>query len=383
LNMWDLKTGNEMPLPNIPNARGEAVSFSSDGKFLAFGSNNGFYLIDWDNQTYEKYKAPSTVQSIAFINKNREVLISGWTGFVQRIHLESKEILWQHKGEDWLINLKILPNETSALVISPFYVLHLDWENDKVTNTNISVRTAMDLHPDGKTILTAGQFANRVEQFDWQTKKPINNSQFYTEPPMKLAFSPDGKYLAAGPYFTADKAVFWETENWIALGTIEGNKLHGFENFTFTKDGKYFHATMKKNNARLPMTDLPSYYKVPSFEPAKFGFGKSKAYHHAAVNLESTQTVHLKSQLPIKTAAFFGTLDDSMNRHLFGGWTIEKAYFAGVTNENMLYIFDSKTGKKVAGTPLPDFQVVACAIHPEAKVVAVTAFDGLIYIYKW
>lgn len=383
LNMWDLKTGNEMPLPVISNARGEAVCFSSDGKFLAFGSNNCFYLIDWDNQTYEKYDALSTVQSIVFINNNKEVLISGWKGFVQRVHLESKEILWKYQGDDWLINLKVLPNQTSALVISPFYVLHLDWENDKVTKTNLSVRTAMDLHPDGKTILTAGSFANRIEQFDWKTEKPINNSRFYTEPPMKLVFSPNGKYLAAGSYFTADKGIFWDTKNWNIVGEITGNKLHGFQKFTFTKDSKYFCTTMKQNNARLPIDKSPNYYKVPSFKPVKIGFGKSKPYHHASVNLESIETIHLKKLLPVKTAAFFGTLDDTMNRHLFGGWTIEKVYFSGITNENILYIYDSKTGKKVAGTPLPDFGVVACAIHPEAKIVAVTAWDGLVYIYKW
>ncbi|MFK7946649.1 MAG: WD40 repeat domain-containing protein [Saprospiraceae bacterium] len=381
--MWDLKTGKQMKLPIIQNGRGESVCFSSDGQLLAIGCDNGLYIINWDNQTVEKYEVPTTVQSIAFINGDREVLISGWTGYVQRIHLKSKEVLWENTTEDWLINLRVLPNKTSALAISPFYVLHLDWENDKITKTNLPARTAMDLHPNGKTILTIGSFANRVEQFDWKTEKPIHNSEFYTEPPMKLAFSPDGKYLAAGGYFTADKVVFWNTENWKKIGEVKGNKLHGFKKFGFTKDGKYFYVTGRQNNARIPEGDFPNYYKIPSFDPSKTGFGRLNPYHHAATNLESMTTVHLKNRLPVSTAAFFGNLDDSMNRHLFGGWTIEEAYFAGITNENMLYIYESKTGKKVAGTPLPNFGVVACAIHPEAKIVAVTSFDGLVYIYKW
>ncbi len=384
--MWDLETGNEMVLPNIEATRGEALCFSTDGRFLAIGFNNGFYLVDWDNQTAEKYNAPSTVQSIAFINGDREVLISGWTGFLQRIHLKSKEVLWNSNTADWLIQLQVLPDKTSALAISPFYVLHIDWENNKITTTNISARTAMDLHPDGKTILTVGAFANRIEQFDWQTEKPINSSNFCTDSPMKLAFSPDGKYLAAGSYFTADKGVFWETKTWEKIGTIEGNNQHGFERFEFTADGKYFHATMRQNNIRIPIGDVPTYFEVPSLLPVKnelFINRKVNAYHHAAVNLESIETVHLKSQLPISTSAFFGNLDPSLNRHLFGGWTIEEVYFAGITNENILYIFESKTGKKVAGIPLPDYSVVACAIHPEAKMVAVTAWDGLIYIYRW
>ena len=384
--MWDLETGNEMILPKIDAVRGEAVCFSNDGRFLAVGVANGFLLMDWDNQTTEKYDAPSTVQSIAFINNEREVLISGWTGFVQRIHLKSKEILWKSGSTDWVINLKILPNKTSALAISPYSVLHLDWENDQITTINLPVRAAMDLHPDGKTILTVGAFSNRIEQFDWQTQKPIDNTQFYTEPPMKLAFSPDGKHLAAGSYFTADKGVFWNTETWEIVGTIDGNKQHGFERFEFTADGKYFHATMRQNNANIPIGNQPTYFNVPSFLPAEnklFANKKLNPYHHTAVNLESMETVHLKALLPIETAAFFGNLDPSLNRHLFGGWTIEEAYFAGVTNENMLYIFETKTGKKVAGTPLPDYGVVACAIHPEAKIVAVTAWDGLIYIYRW
>lgn len=384
--MWDLEKNKPVTLPQMETTRGEAVCFSSDGKFLAVGVNQGFYLIDWDNQTAEKYDAPSTVQSLAFINGDREVLISGWTGFLQRIHLKSKEVLWKSGVEDWLVNIKILPDQTSALAISPFYVLHLDWENNQITRTNLPTRTAMDLHPDGKTILTIGSFANRIEQFDWKKEKPIFNSNLYTEPPMKLAFSPNGKYLAAGSYFTADKGVFWNTDTWEIVGTIEGNKQHGYENFEFTADGKYFHATMRQNNIRIPIDNIPTYFEVPSFLPAKNKFienRKLNPYHHTAVNLESINTAHLKSELPIKTSAFFGNLDNSLNRHLFGGWTIENAYFAGVTNENILYIFETKTGKKVAGVPLPDYSVVACAIHPEAKIVAVTAWDGLIYIYRW
>lgn len=381
--MWDLKTGNKVKLPLMNGTRGETVCFSSDGQFLAIGTNNAFYLVDWDNQTATKYDAPSTVQSITFINDDREVLISGWTGFVQRIHLKSKEVLWKSSTTDWLINLQVLPNKTSALAISPFYVLHIDWENNKITPTNIPVRTAMNLHPDGKTILTVGQFSNRVEQFDWATEKPINNSRFYTEPPMKLAFSPDGKYLAAAPYFTADKGIFWNTETWEIVGEIEGNKLHGYRRFEFTKDSKHFYATLKQNNSRIPVGGLPTYFKVPSFEPAKPGYRKTNTYHHTSVNLESMETAHLKKLLPIKTAAFFGKLEETLNRHLFGGFTTEDVYFAGVTNEKMLYIFDTKTGVQLAGTPLPDFEVVACAIHPEAKIVAVTAWDGLIYIYRW
>lgn len=381
--MWDLKREKSIKLPKISSTRGEAVCFSSNNRFLAIGFNDGLQVIDWENQTATQYESPSTVQSVAFINDDREVIITGWTGFLQRIHLKSKEVLWERKISDWLINLQILPNKTSALGISPFHVWHFDWENNTATNTNIAVRTAMDLSPDGQTIITVGNFANRVEQFNWKTKAPVHNSSFTIESPMKLAFSPDGKYLATGSNFAADKAIIWNTENWNVAGSIEFDKQHRFNWFGFTKDGKYFYANLSQNNIRIPQGNFPTYYEVPTFEPAKDGKGHIHLYHYAATNLESTQTISLKNRLPIPTAAYLGDLEDSMNRHLFGGWTIEEAYFAGITNEHILYIYDSETGAKIAGTPLPDFGILACAIHPEAKIVAVTAWDGLIYIYKW
>ena len=383
--MWDLKRGREIPLPHSMKSRGEAVCFSSDSKYLAVGFNNALHLIDWDNGTTTRYQTPSTVQSIAFINKDREVLIAGWEGFVQRIHLESKKVLWSKTVSDWLIQLQVLPNQTSALAISPFSVWHLDWEADKLTDLGIPVRTAMDLHPDGQTILTLNNFANRVEQVNWTTRKPVNNSSYYTEPPMKLAFSPDGKYLAAGGYFTADKIIFWETKEWTIAGEVEGNKQHRFNQFSFTKDSKHFYASIEQNNVRIGNPKPLILVDIPTFAPAdniRMSYNRMQ-FRHQAVNLESTETVHLKRRIPLSTSAFYGSLDDSMNRHLFGGWTIEEAYFGGVSNEHMLYIYESTTGQKMAGAALSDFGVIACAIHPEAKVMAVTAWDGLVYIYRW
>jgi len=383
--MWDLKRAKEIKLPASMKTRGEAVCFSNDSKYLAVGFNNALHLIDWDNGTTTKYQTPSTVQSITFINNDREVLISGWEGFVQRIHLKTKEVLWSKTVSDWLIQLQVLPNQTSALAISPFSVWHLDWEADKITDLNIPVRTAMDLHPDGQTILTLNSFANRVEQLNWKTKTPVNNSRLYTEPPMKLAFSPDGKYLAASGYFTADKIIFWETNNWNIAGEVEVNKQHRFNHFQFTDNGKYFYASVEQNNIRIPNTKPSILVEIPSFAPAsdvRISFNRMH-YRHQSVNLESTETVHLKRRIPLNISAFSGSLEDALNRHLFGGWTIEEAYFGGVSNDHVLYIYNSRTGQKVAGVTLPDFDVVACAIHPEAKVMAVSAWDGLVYIYRW
>jgi WD40 repeat protein len=56
--MWDLKMGNEIDLSKIAASWGESVCFSNNGRFLAVGFNNSFHLMDWDNQTTEKYDAP-------------------------------------------------------------------------------------------------------------------------------------------------------------------------------------------------------------------------------------------------------------------------------------------------------------------------------------
>jgi len=384
--MYDLIKDRKVSLPKIINQRGEVVQFSDDGKYLAIGFKESFWIIDWKAFKAKKYKAPSTVQSLVFINGNKEVLISGWTGFIQRVHLKTEEIIWEDKVEHWLTHLQVLPDKISVLGITAEYVLHIDLENYKIKETDLSVREAMDLHPNGKTILTIKDNTNRVEQYDWKTEKSVNNSIYYAEYPRKLAFSPNGKYFAAGPKYIADKAIFWNTENWEIVGTIETDNCKGFKNFEFINNGNHFYALSNCDFEKMRKRKHHHYYNVPSFKPLRLGQFiefKRKPFHHVSTSLEANGATHLKSQLPVKTSSYTDKLEDVLNPYLFGGFTIETAYFAGVTYENMLYVYNMKTGEKVAGTPLSNFSVVACVIHPEAKLVAVTSWDGLIYLYRW
>lgn len=382
-HVWNVKNGEALPLPRTDASRGESIQFSPDNKKLAIGLDNALMLINLKDQTAERVATPGTVQSIAFLSDNKSILISGWGGFVKMLDLSDLNELWSSSIQDWLINLRVLPDNSGALLISPFSVYHLDLKDRSLKDLDINVRTAMDVHPDGRTILTLGQFANRINQQEWKSKETKNSHNYFAAPPSELSFSPKGNYLAAGSYFCADKILFWTTEKFDLLGSIEGQAHHGFERFGFTDDNLNFNFTYRSNNARIPIEKQATHYSLPNLKPNTSNRSKVTPFLHTSTNLESILTVHLKKLLPVRIEAFFEKLDDSMNRHLFGGWTRDERYFAGVSNENILYIYDAKDGRKLAGAVLDDFVVVACVIHPTAKMVAVSSWDGLIYIYRW
>jgi WD40 repeat protein len=382
VGIWHVKSGEAVKIPALEKSRGEAVQFSPDDKKLALGTDRGLFVIDLNSGEYHFYITKSTVQSILFLN-NQEVLISGWGGFLNWIELNSHEVRWETNIENWLINLRMLPDRSGALAISPFSVYQINWKSQTLKELDIPARAAMDIHPNGKSILTVGQYSNTVEQLNWKNRVPEFQNNHVLGPSDKMCFSSSGEYLAAGCYLNAGILSFWNTILLKQIGTITHQSNLGVEHVYFNGESDLFSFSLRKNNTNISIKDLPTCFSIPDLSPSKKIFKAEKDYLHTATNLESIETVHLKEKIPLNISAYFERLEDSMNRHLFGGWNLDRSHFAGITNEHVAYIFDSKTGQKLAGVVLDQYNPVSIAIHPKSEMIAVASWDGLIYLYSW
>ena len=247
VSFWDLQTLQALePIKTDP---ADDLVFSPDWKTLVL--DHGRTLSVWDVATRQKLGEIDAIRNVQYmaISPDGKTLASSGA-------LDNKVLIWDVETLQRLATIEgvdrgrslVFSPDSSLLIIGgrtsdPAIRLWDVASQAQVGELIGPIRSTTDLafSPDGKWLAATASSATEsfsVYLWDFSTREPagvLGQSATHLTP---LAFSPDGKLLATPAYFS-DKIVLWDMENLEELGRLTVSDHTWNYHVLFTPDGKW------------------------------------------------------------------------------------------------------------------------------------------------
>jgi WD40 repeat protein len=216
-------------------------AFSRDGSLLATSDASGAIAVrstkDWKIQ--EQLQHPGGATTVAFGSNGSRLFSGGYDGLIRDWDVSRHSLhstLTGPRGTVWTIDVS--PDGTKLASGGEDQIIRL-WTLDKTTQPALLRGHSRNIwevrfSPDGHRI-ASGSFDSDVRLWDVRTGRSIAVLRGHTQAVVGLDLSPDGKLLATG----ADDSTirFWRASDGAPLRTIN-NGLH-VDKVAFSPDGRW------------------------------------------------------------------------------------------------------------------------------------------------
>ncbi|MBV9211667.1 MAG: caspase family protein [Acidobacteria bacterium] len=368
--LWNARTGEKLDtLEHFATAEMKSVAFSPDGKLLATGGTDFWYL--WDVEKRERlFRGKSVPYGLAFSPDGKTIATS---------NMEMNIEVWNVSDGKEALHIDVKNNIIEGIVFSPDGKLLIGggyqvskgtsgldasfriWDaatgaERQLKSGKTSSLEALALSPDGKLLAVGGK-DKKVRLWNLasgQVEQPLGDLKSIL---LEMAFTPDGKFLA-----TTDMED--STRLWNMTTRRESASKINFGAPAYSPDGKLF-ATVEKDNV-IALRDTKTLKPLHLLSGHKSGIyvvafshdgklaasgsddGEAKLWDTATGKEVRTLTGH---QASVRTIAF------SPNDTLL----------ATAGNDSVIKLWDMATGKELRSIAVNNRRVRALSFTPDGK----------------
>jgi len=194
LHFWDMTTGQRT---NQIHGAGGKLALSPDGKLLASAADNVIRL--WNVTTGQEQVKLTTrqgrIECHLFAPDGRTLAVGGLEGEVETWDLATGKPCGGFRGSGQGASLAFSPDSKTGFLATNKAIHVWDLATGKELRAFPQPARSVSLSPDGK-LLAVGSDSGPIKLLDPATGKTIRELELKSHP-WQVAFSPDGKHLAA------------------------------------------------------------------------------------------------------------------------------------------------------------------------------------------
>ncbi|MCP4441225.1 MAG: WD40 repeat domain-containing protein [Aureispira sp.] len=341
--LWDVESGEQK---YGTTDKISALTFSPDSKHLAISTPLGdikykLTLIELKSGETDRLQLGLNdemrqCQSLQYSPDGKLIAMGFWGGTAAVWDLENQKFLFKEKVDaSWVDGLSFTKGGKRLLILGASNIHIWEQKDNSLSEWKPTVEASRHTWEDGSWSQDGEHIILACRQ--WQRPRRFKSTKMATElyltnslrsSPPKLAFSANSKYLAASRSRDDAYTLFWDIDNKDSL-----NKL-------------------------------------------------SQKWTNHSINLASVTYMNITPSLPSPVAKWHDAPSSLLCEHHFGSFTKDRAYYAGIGNDRVIYIYDGKTGKPLAGKSTQGILMEAVVISPDGNYLAAAGWDGLIRLYQ-
>ena len=382
IKIWDVTTGKEIRTLNGHSDGVESISFSPDGKTLASGSRDNTIKL-WDITTGEEIHTlpghSSPVESISFSPDGKTLASGSYDKTIKLWDVTTGKEIRTIKGDSSLVlSVSFSPDGKTLAGSSDNTIKLWDMTTGKEIHTlpgHSSPLWSVSFSPDGKT-LASGSDDTTIKIWDVTTGKEIRTIKGDSSLVLSVSFSPDGKTLASGSFEKTIK--LWDITTGKEIRTLKGHSSL-FLSFSFSPDGKTLASGSSDNTIKL--WDVTPGKEIHTL-PGHSSLVESISFSPDGKTLASGSRDNTIKLWGVTTGKEIRTLQGHSSSVSSVSFSPDGKTLASGSYDNTIKLWDVTTGKEIRTLQGYSSAVLSVSFSPDGKTLASGSLDKTVILWN-